>query len=63
MNVFSTIADIRRQRWAEPTVTWGFVPTMGFLHEGHLSLVRRACQENDRVGESISVKATHCTFC
>jgi len=55
MDVFSTIADIRLQRWAEPTVTWGFVPTMGFLHEGHLSLVRRARQENDRVGVSIFV--------
>ena len=55
MDVFSTIADIRRQRWAEPLATWGFVPTMGFLHEGHLSLVRRARQENDRVGVSIFV--------
>jgi len=55
MDVFSTIADIRYKRWAEPLVTWGFVPTMGFLHEGHLSLVRRARQENDRVGVSIFV--------
>ena len=55
MDVFSSIADIRCRRWAEPLAEWGFVPTMGFLHEGHLSLVRRACQENERIGVSIFV--------
>lgn len=58
MKVVEDIHQVRSERWRDPALTWGLLPTMGFLHEGHLTLARRARHENDRVGVSIFVNPT-----
>ena len=56
LRVVTTIADFRGARAAaRPAGPLGFVPTMGYLHEGHIALVRRARAENATVAASIFV--------
>lgn len=49
---------VRQHRWADPSASWGLVPTMGYLHEGHLALVRRARAENKYTAVTIYVNPT-----
>lgn len=60
MEVIARVAEMqaRARQWRREGKQVGFVPTMGYFHQGHLSLIRRAVQENDLAVVSVYVNPT-----
>lgn len=60
MKIFRKVADIKTEikKIEASAKTVGLVPTMGFLHEGHMSLVRESVKNNDVTVVSIFVNPT-----
>lgn len=57
MKIAYTVKEVREQvkAWRKEGLTVGLVPTMGYLHEGHASLMKKAVEQNDKVVASVFV--------
>lgn len=57
MQVVKTIKEVREivAEWRKQGLSVGLVPTMGFLHEGHQSLIEKSASQNDRTVVSVFV--------
>lgn len=57
MQVVKTVKEVRDivAQWRKEGLTVGLVPTMGFLHEGHQSLIEKSVSQNDRTVVSVFV--------
>lgn len=57
MQLVHTIAEVREivSAWRKEGLSVGLVPTMGYLHEGHQSLIKKSVEQNDRTVVSVFV--------
>lgn len=58
MKKFTTVEGLKKELASCRRSSVGFVPTMGALHEGHVSLIKKARAENDTVAVSVFVNPT-----